>query len=358
MAPRRGKRSTSSNRNRELQPSEARITQEILARGREIDLGIQNEIAKVVFGEEIKPLVDVLITALFAGEHVLTRAPIGLAKTLTCSALARTISGEFHKLQFLPDMLPSEIAGFEFYDQKTGELKVKHGPLYGANVVLADEINRTTPKAQAALLGPMESRYVVVGSKVFAMEPLFIVLATRNPIEHEGVYDLPEAQLDRFAFQPIVRQMSEETLMLMLGDPDYWKRAEDRLEKVKVVATPAEILAVHDAIFANAHVEERLERYIARLVVATREHKAVKKYGEASPRGARFLQMAATISAFRQGRVRPDELIYVAQEDVERYAVDVLAHRIFLKMAYRDESGKDVSPADVVQEVLERVHFD
>jgi len=120
----------------------------------------------------------------------------------------------------------------------------------------------------------------------------------------------------------------------------------------------AEILAVHDAIFANAHVEERLERYIARLVVATREHKAVKKYGEASPRGARFLQMAATISAFRQGRVRPDELIYVAQEDVERYAVDVLAHRIFLKMAYRDESGKDVSPADVVQEVLERVHFD
>src|SRR3990172_9477462 len=226
MAPRRGNRSMSSK--------------EILDRGHEIASAVENEIAKVVFGGEIKPLVDVLITALFAGEHVLTRAPIGLAKTLTCSAMARSIGGVFHKIQFLPDMLPSDIVGFELYNPKTQEWEVHLGPLAGANIVLADEINRTTPKAQAALLGPMESRYLTIRSKSYPMEPLFMVLATRNPMEYEGVYDLPEAQLDRFFAQPVVKEMSEPTGMLMAADEDYWHRTEERLEKVKVVATPQE----------------------------------------------------------------------------------------------------------------------
>ena len=335
MAPRRDKLFSSS--------------QEALARGREIDLRIQTEIAKIVFGEEIKPLVDVLITALFAGEHVLTRAPIGLAKTLTCSAMARSIGGVFHKIQFLPDMLPSDIVGFELYNPKTQEFEVHLGPLAGANIVLADEINRTTPKAQAALLGPMESRYLTIRSKSYPMEPLFMVLATRNPMEYEGVYDLPEAQLDRFFAQPVIREMSEPTGMLMVGVKDYWRSAEDRLEKVAVVTNPQEIMAVHEAIFTSVHVEERLDRYIVRLVTATRGHKAVK-YGS-SPRGIRFLKMAATISAFRAGRD------FAEPEDVRRYAVDVLAHRIFLK----DESqvSKDrLSPADVIREILDEVKPD
>lgn len=322
---------------------------ELLVRGREISSAIENEISKVVFGEEIKPLVDVLITALFAGEHVLARAPIGTAKTLTCSALALTIGGKFRRMQFLPDMLPSDIVGFETYNPKTREIEVHHGPLYGTNVILADEINRTTPKAQAALLGPMESRFLVIGSKVFPMRRPFLVFATRNPLEHEGVYELPEAQMDRFGFQPIIREASEDTLVRVLSPSDYHLQAEDRLEKIRAVTTPEEILAIHDAIFSEVHVEERLMRYIARLVIHARGHEAVKKYGAASARGARFLQMAATVAAFRDGRT------YVIPEDVQRYAVDVLAHRTFLKVAYHDEQGEEISPADVVQEALDRV---
>jgi len=337
MAPRRGNRSMSSK--------------EILDRGHEIASAVENEIAKVVFGGEIKPLVDVLITALFAGEHVLTRAPIGLAKTLTCSALARAIGGVFRKLQFLPDMLPSDVVGFDMYNPKTQAFEVQHGPLFGANVLLADEINRTTPKAQAALLGPMESRYLTIRSRSYPMEPLFMVLGTRNPMEYEGVYDLPEAQLDRFFAQPVIKEMSEATGLLMLGDKDYSRPAEDRLAKIQVVTSPEEVMAVHETIFATIHVSERLDRYIWGLVAETWKHDLVR-YGS-SPRGARFLKMAATVSAFRAGRE------FAEPEDVRRYAVDVLAHRIFLKDELRiSKEEQDRSPADVIREVLDDVKPD
>ncbi|OGC38616.1 hypothetical protein A2V54_01930 [candidate division WWE3 bacterium RBG_19FT_COMBO_53_11] len=324
--------------------------QEILARGREVSVAIESEIAKVVFGDEIKPLVDILITALWANGHVLARAPVGTAKTLACNALAKSIGGVFRKRQFRPDMLPSEISGFEIYNQKTREFEVHHGPLFGTNVFLADEINRGTPKSQSALLEAMEERYVTISSTVFELEPGFLVLATRNPMEHEGTYPLPEAQLDRIFAQPIIKEISLETILLIIKDPDYHRIAGKRLERIQAVTDPAEVIAIREAIFAAIHVEDRLERYIASLVVETWNHDQVG-YG-VSPRGAIDLKKAATVAAFREGRD------YAEPEDVRRYAVDILAHRIFFKPDYQADAARDVSPADIVRKVLADVRYE
>ncbi|MFZ2202399.1 MAG: AAA family ATPase, partial [Microgenomates group bacterium] len=244
----------------------------ILERGQKVALAIEAEIHKVVFGPELHALADIMILAVFADSHIVVRAPVGLAKTLACTALAQTIGGVFNKRQFRPDMLPSELSGFPFYNQKTQEFEIQHGPLYRANVFLADEINRGTPKAQAALLEAMEERHLTVGSKVYKLEPVFLVLATRNPMEHEGTYQLPEAQLDRFFAQPVIRGISEDTGLKVLSDPDFWRSAGDRLQRVQPVTTPDEIVAIRQAIFTRIHVEPRMDRYIWRLVEATWKH--------------------------------------------------------------------------------------
>jgi len=323
---------------------------DLLARGREVFSAIEQEVSKVVFGEELRSLVDVLILGLFADGHIVTRAPVGLAKTLACNALAATIGGVSRKRQFRPDMLPSEISGFEVYNQKTQEFEVRHGPLYGTNIFLADEINRGTPKAQAALLEAMEERHLTIGSEVYPLPPVFLVLSTRNPMEHEGTYTLPEAQLDRFFAQPVIRNISEKTGMLVLADADFWRSARERLERVQTVTDPAEIVAIREAIFTTIHVEPRLDRYIWRLRDKTWDHELVS-YGS-SPRGAINLKKAAMVTAFQEGSD------YVAPEHVRKYAVDILAHRIFMKPEHRYSPDRDRSPADIVREVLDAVRYD
>ena len=323
---------------------------EILSHGRDIALAIEREIEKVVFGEELKVLVDVLILGVFADGHIVTRAPVGLAKTLACNALAQALGGIARKRQFRPDMLPSELSGFEIYNQKAREFEVRHGPLYGTNIFLADEINRGTPKAQAALLEAMEERYLTIGSEVYHLEPVFLVLATRNPMEHEGTYTLPEAQMDRFFAQPVIDNISEETGMMVLSDPDFWQIADARLERIDAVTNPQEISDLREAIFAGVRVDERLDRYIWRLRDATWEHKMVA-YGS-SPRGAINLKKAAMVAAFREGRD------FAVPEDVQRYAVDVLAHRVFMKPEHRHDRARTTSPADIIREVLENVRYD
>lgn len=324
-------------------------SQEILERGREVDKAIGAEILKVVYGPELRALTDILILAVFTDSHVVVRAPVGLAKTLACTALAHTIGGTFNKRQFRPDMLPSELSGVPFYNQKTQEFEIQHGPLFGANVFLADEINRGTPKAQAALLEAMEERHLTVGNKVYKLEPVFVVLATRNPMENEGTYQLPEAQLDRFLAQPIIRNISEETGLEVLSDPDFWRSASQRLLRVNQVTVPEEIVAIREAIFTNVHVESRFDSYILRLCDATWKHELVA-YGS-SPRGAINLKKAAMVAAFRAGRD------YAIPEDVQRYAVDILAHRIFLKPEVRFDPSSP-SPAKVIREILDAVKPD
>lgn len=324
--------------------------QQILKRGQEVALAIEAEIHKVVFGPELQALTNILVLAVFADSHVVVRAPVGLAKTLACTALAQTIGGVFNKRQFRPDMLPSELSGFPFYNQKTQEFEIQHGPLYRANVFLADEINRGTPKAQAALLEAMEERHLTVGNNVFKLEPVFLVLATRNPMEHEGTYQLPEAQLDRFLAQPVIHGISEDTGLAVLSDPDFWRSAHDRLQRVLPVTTPAEIISIREAIFTTIHVEPRLDRYIWRVINATWKHELVA-FGS-SPRGAINLKKAAMVAAFRAGRE------FATPEDVAHYAVDVLAHRIFLKPEVRFDPQLAKSPASVVREVLDAVKPD
>ncbi len=337
-----------------MQQNESRFSnlnrQEILAFGRTVAGAIETEVKKVVYGPELHALTEILILAVFADGHVVVRAPVGLAKTLACTALAQTIAGVFNKRQFRPDMLPSELSGFDIYNQQTQAFEVRHGPFFGTNIFLADEVNRGTPKTQAALLEAMEERHLTVGNKVYKLEPVFLVLATRNPMEHEGTYQLPEAQLDRFLAQPIIHDISEDTGLQVLSDPDFWRGATDRLQRVKPVTNPEEIIAIREAIFTSIHVEPRLDRYIWRLREATWKHDLVA-YGS-SPRGAINLKKAAMVAAFRAGRE------YATPEDVARYAVDVLAHRIFLKPEVRYDPQLAKSPAEVVQEVLDAVKPD
>ncbi|MEX0587377.1 MAG: AAA family ATPase [Patescibacteria group bacterium] len=324
--------------------------QEVLARGHEVSRAIESEVSKVVFGEEMKVLVDFLILSVFADGHVVVRAPVGLGKTLACTAVAQAIGGTFHKRQFRPDMLPSELSGIEVYNQKTHKFEVKHGPLYGTHIFLADEINRGTPKAQSALLEAMEEKELTIGSQVYPLPPVFLVLATRNPIEHEGTYDLPEAQLDRFFGQPVIKNISVPTGLAVLNDPDFWRASRARLGRIQAVTEPGEIVAIREAIFAHVHVDDRLNRYIWALRDATWKHPMVA-YGS-SPRGAINLKKAAIVAAFRDGRD------YATPEDVQKYVVDILAHRTFMKSEHRDDPGNETSPADIVREVLGNVRFE
>ncbi len=324
---------------------------ETLERGRKIASAIETEVRKVVYGPELQPLIDILILALFADGHVLVQAPVGLAKTLTCAALAKTIGGVFNRLVFLPDMLPSVLSGYDVFNQETRQYEVQHGPLKDTHVFLADEINRATPKTQAALLGPMEQRHLTIGRKVFPLERVLLVLATRNPIEHDGTYDLPEAQLDRFLAQGTIPDISEETEMQILSDPDFWRPAEDRLQRIKPVTTPEEILTIREAIFANIHIEERLNLYISRLRQATWRHPLVA-WGS-SVRGSISLEKAVKVAAFRAGR----DFAEPKEDLVKKYAIEILSHRIFLKQEARF-AEKATSPAQVVREVLDEVKYD
>lgn len=318
---------------------------EILALGREIASSIADEISKVVYGPELSAFVDILILALFADGHVIVRAPVGLAKTLTCRALARTIDGRFARLQFLPDLLPSQITGYDFFNQRVQEYEVRHGPLH-VNILIADEINRGTPKTQAALLEAMEEKQVTVGNQTFQLPRPFLVLATRNPLEHEGTFELPEAQLDRFFAQAVIRDISEETEIQILADQDYWRPAGDRLDRISPVAEPEEILAVRDAIFSGVRVDSRLDRYIVGLRAEIMAHKMVKFV---SPRRSINLRKAAQVAAFRDGRE------YAEPADL-RYAVDILAHGITMEPEFRYAPDAP-SPADIVREVMGAAKF-
>ena len=278
------------------------------------------QVARRVVGQE--QMVERLIISLLTGGHVLLEGVPGLAKTLAVRTLAETVHTTFRRIQFTPDLLPADILGTQIYDQATGQFSVKQGPIF-ANILLADEINRAPAKVQSALLEAMQEKQVTIGGTTFALEEPFLVLATQNPIEQEGTYPLPEAQVDRFMLKLRVgyptRDQEREIMRRMAGGDPI---------PVEAVATPETILAARHHV-RELYMDARIADYIVDLVHATREPAAAGapdlaaliEYG-ASPRASIALAQASRAHAFLRGRS------FVTPDDVKAMAPDVLRHRI------------------------------
>jgi len=305
---------------------------------------LREEIATVVVGQRY--LIDRLLIGLLANGHVLLEGVPGLAKTLSVKSLAQALHASFHRLQFTPDLLPADLIGTLVYSPRDGAFTTKKGPIF-AQIILADEINRAPAKVQSALLEAMQERQVTIGEETHVLPEPFLVLATQNPIEQEGTYPLPEAQVDRFM------------LKLRIGYPS---REEERqiLDRMATTAAPraiapvvstAEVLAAR-ALVDQVYVDDKIKEYIVDLVLATRDPKAFQldlgpliEYG-ASPRATLALALAGRAHAFLAGRG------YVTPQDVKSIAPDVLRHRIV--PSYEAEA-EEVDADDLVQRVLDGV---
>ena len=303
------------------------------------------EVGRVVVGQRY--MVERLVIALLADGHVLLEGVPGLAKTLTVSTLAQCIGTFFQRIQFTPDLLPADLIGTLVYNQREGDFFIKHGPIF-SNIVLADEINRSPAKVQSALLEAMQERQVTIGESTFQLDQPFLVLATQNPIEQEGTYPLPEAQVDRFMLKIKVGYPTrDEELQIMRRMARTGERAQAR-----TVVTPEQVLSAR-AVLNDLYIDERVEQYIVDLVVATRTPSKYRlqdlapliEYG-ASPRATINLNLAARAHAFLEHRA------YVTPEDVRVIALDVLRHRI--ATTYEAEA-EDVTSEMLVQRVLDTV---
>jgi MoxR-like ATPase len=305
---------------------------------------IRAEARKVLVGQE--QLLDRLIMALLCNQHVLIEGVPGLAKTLSVTTLAKMIHASFRRIQFTPDLLPADVIGTLIYNPKSGEFTIKKGPVF-ANIVLADEINRAPAKVQSALLEAMQERQVTIGDETFQLDDPFLVLATQNPVEQEGTYPLPEAQVDRFMMKLKVDYptKAEEKLILQKmakSRPDY---------SVDAIIQPDDVLRLR-ALADDIFMDEKIEDYIVDLIEATRNPEAYKlnikqliRYG-ASPRATIFLTMAAKANALLEGRG------YVTPQDVKSIAPDVLRHRVIL--TYEAEAEEKTSE-DIIAQILANV---
>ncbi|PSQ97961.1 MAG: ATPase [Bacteroidetes bacterium SW_9_63_38] len=306
---------------------------------------LMDEIGKVVVGQRY--MIERLLIGLLADGHVLLEGVPGLAKTLTVSVLSDAIGTDFQRIQFTPDLLPADLLGTLVYNQKQGTFSIKKGPIF-TNIILADEINRSPAKVQSALLESMQERQVTIGERTFPLDDPFLVLATQNPIEQEGTYPLPEAQVDRFMIKIGVDYPTrDEELEIMRR----MARTDEQAD-VQSVATPEQILRARD-VLNDLYVDERVEQYIVDLVLASRdpaEHEldALTPLVEcgASPRASINLNLAARAHAFLKHRA------YVTPEDVRAVALDVLRHRIVL--TYEAEA-EQVTSVDIVDRILNAV---
>jgi MoxR-like ATPase len=314
---------------------------------------IIEEVSKVVLGQQ--PLIEKILLALLADGHVLLEGVPGLAKTQVISALGKATGGSFRRIQLLPDMMPSDITGTLIYQPAEHRFLVQKGPILDTHFLLADEINRTPPKVQAAFLQAMQEREVTIGTDTFPLRDPFIVLATQNPIEQEGTYPLPEAQLDRFLLKLLVTYPEETQELRMLDMPVLDQR--NPLQEIQVVTTPAELVAIREQIKDTVYVSEQIKQYIVRLVRATRHPELYGGLQDlhtkirlgASPRGGTInLRKACRVQAFLRGRN------YVVPEDVKAIAADVLRHRVLLD--FRAESA-GLTAEDVISRMLEKVEI-
>lgn len=305
---------------------------------------VLDQVARRVVGQDA--MVERLLISLLTGGHVLLEGVPGLAKTLTVRTLAESVHTTFSRIQFTPDLLPADVVGTQIYDQSTGKFSVKQGPIF-ANIVLADEINRAPAKVQAALLEAMQEKQVTIGGTSFPLVEPFLVLATQNPIEQEGTYPLPEAQVDRFMLKLRVgyptRDEEKEIMRRMSGGEPI---------DVQAVATPAQIMAARKRVSAM-FLDDRIVDYIVDIVHATRAPQDAKlndlvsliEFG-ASPRATISLAQASRAHAFLRGRA------FVTPDDVKAMAPDVLRHRVLLTYEAEAES---VTSGQVIARVLDAV---
>ncbi len=306
---------------------------------------IMREMEKIIVGQ--KYLLERLMVGILANGHILIEGVPGLAKTLAVKVLAQSIKTKFQRLQFTPDLLPADLIGTLIYNPKDGNFTIKKGPIF-ANIILADEINRAPAKVQSALLEAMQERQVTIGDTTYKLDEPFLVLATQNPIEHEGTYPLPEAQVDRFMLKlKVGYPTKEEELKIM-------KRMAMTDKKVDAssVIGPSDIIKARRTV-DEVYIDERIEKYIVDIVFATREPKAYRldeltpliKYG-ASPRASIYLSIASKAYAFLQGRG------YVVPQDVKTIGMDVLRHRVII--SYEAEA-EDKTSEDIIKRVFEEV---
>jgi len=308
-----------------------------------VDL-LQLEVGKVIIGQ--KQMTERLLIGLLTGGHILMEGVPGLAKTLAIKTLASTIDAKFSRIQFTPDLLPADLIGTMIYNQKREEFSVRKGPIF-ANFVLADEINRSPAKVQSALLEAMQEKQVTIGENTYKLEEPFLVLATQNPIEQEGTYPLPEAQVDRFMLKIIINYPTREDELNIMRE-----NLLEEFPKASIVVKPEEILNARNVV-KEVYIDEKIENYILDIVFSTRFPKDYKidklsgliSYG-ASPRGSIYLAHAAKAYAFIKRRG------YVVPEDVRSICHDVLRHRIGL--TYEAEA-ENVTTVDIINEILNTI---
>ncbi len=305
---------------------------------------LQLEMSKVIVGQ--KYMVERLLIGLLSNGHVLLEGVPGLAKTLSVKTLAAAIQAKFQRIQFTPDLLPADLVGTLIFNQKDGSFQTKKGPIF-ANFILADEINRSPAKVQSALLEAMQERQVTIGEQTFKLPEPFLVLATQNPIEQEGTYPLPEAQVDRFMLKVKIGYPSKEEELLIMRS-----NVNAQAQTVSNVVSTADILKAR-AVIGEIYMDEKIEKYILDIVFATRSPKQYNlpnlvqliSYG-ASPRASINLALGAKAYAFIKRRG------YVIPEDVRAVSLDVLRHRV--AVTYEAEA-EEVTSEQVVQEVLNKI---
>ncbi len=305
---------------------------------------IKTEIAKVLVGQD--KMVEGLLAGLLCRGHILLEGVPGLAKTTAVNALAKTLGLDFKRVQFTPDLLPSDIIGTEIYDPSNNTFKIKHGPIF-TNLLLADEINRAPAKVQSALLEVMQERQVTIGDETFKIDLPFLVMATQNPVEQEGAYELPEAQLDRFMMKLVVGYNTKEEELEIAR-----RVANDSFGEIQQVATLEDLNKIREEAL-QVHMDEEIEAYIIELVAATRNPKEygleeLEHYIEfgASPRASIDMYKASRAIAYLKGQdyVSPMEIAYIAKE--------ILRHRIILSY---EAQAEEVTTDEIIEKILAAV---
>jgi MoxR-like ATPase len=300
---------------------------------------MKEEVGKVIVGQE--KVLELLIVALLADGHVLIEGVPGVAKTLTAKLLARTFSVGFSRIQFTPDLMPSDVLGTSIFNQKTSDFEFRRGPIF-SNIVLIDEINRAPAKTQAALFEAMEERQVTMDGTTYKLAPPFIVLATQNPVEHEGTYRLPEAQLDRFIFKVTIDYPTlHEEESIIRGH--HTRQFSDPVSLITPVMS-ADKVAAYRAKVREILVEEKLINYIARLVNDTRQNKSL--FLGASPRASIAILNTAKAMAAIRGRD------FITPDDIREVTLPVMQHRVILTPEREMEGLK---PADIIRDIIQKI---